>query len=116
MIVPEIKALHCTRLAPGVAPPDPGDCELHIAVEIGVRGVEGGERFSFTAITTAALARRHGAVRPGGVWGHGYLILESFSWEQVGAALEALLRGCERNSWYKVARALGRELRWERDR
>ena len=48
-------------------------------------------------------------------WGRGLLVIESFSWADVIAALAALLAQAQRESWPDTIEALNHELHWAFD-
>lgn len=108
MIIPELKALFSPDLPNAQLPDDPDDCLVLVEAEIGKKGVEGADNFSFTVATPRALARDSG-----NRWGRGYLIVDSFSWETVRHSLERLFAQCWRETWEEVAYELGKNLHWE---
>jgi len=110
MVIPELKSLMSPNLKRGQLPPDPEDCRVNFQAEIGPRGQEGGEIFSFVAITPRALTRDFGAR-----WGRGYLIVGCFSWEIVEGESRKFIRRFAGSSWIEVAEQLSKELQWEFD-
>jgi immunity protein 8 of polymorphic toxin system len=110
MVIPELKSLMSPNLERGQLPPDPEDCRVSFQAEIGPRGQEGTEIFSFVAITPRALARDLGAR-----WGRGYLIVGCFSWDTVDRELKKLIHRLAGSSWTEVAEELAKELYWEFD-
>ena len=108
MIIPELKNLMSPDLDHGLLPPDAKDCEVYCQVEIGPRGTEGADTFALTVVTPKHLAKQTGYV-----WGKGYLIVESFSWQTVEKAIEKLLAHCSGTDWIEVAGKLNSMLGWE---
>ena len=94
----------------GVSPPDPDDCAILIEIQVGPKGVDGGDLFQFVATTPAYLVE-HSERR----WGRGYLILPSFSWAEVEDAVAKLIARSARSSWQEVGAELNKELQWEFD-
>src|SRR5262245_55773172 len=109
-IMPQLKSLHSPDVPKGEEPLDPTDCAVLIEAGIGPKGLEGEEIFTFVAITPRALAQRGLPC-----WGRGHLILASFSWAAVEAAVQNLLAHCSGETWSVVAGSLNRELHWEFD-
>ena len=108
MITPEIKRMISHDLEYGELPPDAEDCTVFIEVEIGPKGEEGADIFSFEAVTPKYLMRK-----PETRWGRGYLIVDRFSWTTVESSVKELLSHCSRQSWVEVATEIGKELHWE---
>lgn len=108
MISPEIKSMICHELENGMLPPNAEDCSVFIEVEIGPKGEEGADIFSFEAVTPKYLMRK-AETR----WGRGYLIVDRFSWSTVESSVKKLLSHCSRQSWVEVATEIGKELNWE---
>ena len=109
-IVPEVKSFYCSDLEYRREPDEPDNCSLPIQVDIGIKGGEGADIFSFVAATPKALQNEIGYR-----WGRGLLILETFSWAQVEDAVEELCADMSGASWEQVARELNRWLHWEYD-
>ena len=109
MIVPELKSLISIDLPDGKMPADTEDCAIFCEAEIGIKGEEGAEIFSFTVVTPKFLAHQTGYR-----WGRGYLLVNFFSWEVVKEALNKLITRCNQESdWPEVAHELNKELIWE---
>ncbi len=107
---PELKSLHSPDLEEGHLPDDPACAEVFVQALIGPASGPGDESFNLTIATPAALADSEGTR-----WGHGLLIVESFSWEGARGAIEKLLRHCEGETWSDVAGRINRYLDWEFD-
>lgn len=105
---PELRSLSSTDLSDGESPSDPIKAWVGVQAEIGVHGNEGADTFSFVVATPSALTE-------GGLprWGHGLLLVESFDWSVVRAAVEKLLGHCEAEDWDEIAAKIGRYLDWE---
>ena len=110
MIFPEVKSMISPDLQVGVMPADPDDCAILIEMEIGPKGLEGGDLFQFVAVTPANLSKE-----TEWRWGRGYLVLHSFSWTAIEDAVAKLLTRAARPSWSEVASELAKELQWEFD-
>ncbi len=108
MINPELKNLISVDLDYGKLPLNAENCEVHCQADIGPKGKEGADIFFLTVVTPTHLAKRSGYV-----WGKGYLIVESFSWQTVEMAIEKLLSHCSGADWVEVAGKLNRVLGWE---
>jgi hypothetical protein len=108
MIQPEMKSILCPDLEYGKEPPDSDDCSVFIEVEIGPKGREGAEIFSFEVVTPKFLIGKTGTR-----WGRGYLIMDSFSWVGVEKAIQKLLSHCARQTWQETAIEIAKELDWE---
>jgi hypothetical protein len=93
-------------------PDDPADCCIAIEADIGPVGQDGEERFNFEVCTPSALARRLDRDdRP--FWGHGKLIIGSFTRDAVEAALHQYVRSVSGDNWSEIAQELNRFLDWE---
>lgn len=110
MITPQLKSLFSPDLEPPALPADTGDCCVLFQATIGPKGGESEDLFTFEAVTPRYL-ERSGLPR----WGRGLLVIESFAWEHVIAALAALLAQAQRETWEDTIEALNRELRWAFD-
>jgi hypothetical protein len=108
-MMPELRSISSPDLENGLLPADPEVCAVLIEVEIGPVGGAGGDLFSFVATTPRAL--QHEERR----WGHGLLILQSFSWQAVESALASLMSHAQGDTWQDVASRLARDLDWEFD-
>lgn len=112
MLEPEIKGLVSLDLEYGKLPIDPENCAVAIEVGIGVRGQEGADIFSFTAVTPNYLiGDAEGGIR----WGRGYLILPYFAWTDVERAISKLLERCKGDTWQEISTQLNKEMHWEFD-
>ena len=79
---------------------------------IGPVGEEGADTFSFEICTPSALAERFDReARP--FWMRGTLLVKTFTWEAVEAALDQHVRSLSGRDWKEVAERLNRFLRWE---
>ena len=104
----EIKSILSPDLVGEALPPEADNCAVLIEAEIGEKGKEGAEIFSFTAITPKYLA-----LHPETRWGRGYLLVEEFSWEKIKNMLARLLQHVRKESWSEAAVELSKELHWE---
>lgn len=107
MIFPKLKGLTSPDLPDGELPSDIENCAVLVDAQIGGEG-EGADTFSFTVVTPEFL-KTEGSTQ----WGRGSLILPTFSWSAVEAAVERLLSHAARETWEQVAQELAKELRWE---
>jgi hypothetical protein len=109
----EVKRLSSTDLLDGRSlPEDPSDCCIAMAADIGPVGEEGADIFYFEVCTPSALARRFDdAGRP--FWGRGTLLVRTFSWEAVEAALDQYVRSLSGADWDELATKLSRFMHWE---
>jgi hypothetical protein len=110
MVQPEMKSILCHDLEYGKEPPDSDNCSVFIEVEIGPKGQEGTDIFSFEAVTPQYLIGKTETR-----WGRGYLIMDSFSWPGVEKAVQKLLSHCARQTWHETATEIARDLHWEFD-
>ncbi len=108
MVDPKLVALSSPDLQAPALPLDPTNCCVHLEALIGP-SPDSCEVFYFTAVTPSWLAASPTS------WGHGLLIVQSFSWGTVQMAVELQLRHASRSSWELVAAELGRFMRWEFD-
>ncbi|TMO79290.1 hypothetical protein CWC16_13610 [Pseudoalteromonas sp. S3776] len=104
----ELKGIFSMELEYGKLPLEPECCAILIELSIGIKGQEGGDIFSFTAITPEFLIKK-----PELRWGRGYLLLEYFSWQQVEKMAHNLLRHVVADSWEEATQSLTKELHWE---
>ena len=95
-------------LEEGALPPDPSNCSVILTATIGPKGGEGGDNFTFKAVTPLYLQEH-----PGARWGRGLLIVDSFSWATARRMLDRLIAHAARPSWQEVAAELNKELWWE---
>jgi hypothetical protein len=107
-LVPEIKSIISPNLEYGSVPAEPDNCSVFVETEIGIKGKEGADIFSFTAVTPKFLASN-----PDTRWGRGHLIVSEFSWNLVESMLGRLLMHAHRDTWSEVAGELSKELNWE---
>lgn len=107
-LVPEIKTIISPDLEYGSVPAEPDNCSVFVEAEIGIKGKDGAEIFSFTAVTLKYLASNLEAR-----WGRGYLIVKEFSWAHVESMLGRLLAHAHKNTWSEIAYVLSKELNWE---
>lgn len=105
---PEIKSIISPDLEHGSVPPEPDCCSVFIEAEIGIKGKEGADLFSFTAITPKFLS-----LNPETRWGRGYLIVNEFSWPLIESMLGRLLMHAHKDTWAEIASLLSKELNWE---
>ncbi|MEM9604348.1 MAG: Imm8 family immunity protein [Pseudomonadota bacterium] len=94
----------------GTVPKDPKNFQIFIEVEIGPKGQKSSDIFSLTAITPSSISANQGPI-----WGHGYLIMPVFSWQNVERSLNLLMMHCSGENWEEVVKKLRRELNWEFD-
>jgi hypothetical protein len=93
-------------------PSNPEECCVVMQADIGPVGEEGADTFNFEVCTPSGLAARLDADgRP--YWGRGTLVLRSFSWEAVEAALNQYVRSVSGEDWAEVASKLSRFMLWE---
>ena len=107
-LVPEIKSIISPDLEYGALPTQPDNCSVFVEAEIGIKGKDGAEIFSFTVVTPTFLASN-----PETRWGRGYLIVKEFSWAHVESMLGRLLAHAHKDTWSEVADVLSKELNWE---
>jgi hypothetical protein len=108
MTTPQLKSLFSPDLEPPALPADAADCCIVFRAAIGPKDDDAEEMFSFEVVTPRYLER---SSLPR--WGRGLLVIESFTWEDVIAALAALLAQAQRESWEETIEALNRELHWD---
>jgi len=109
MIVPILKGLHSADL---LRPETPKVAEFAVVMQasIGPKDENGAETFSFTVATPAFVASL-GLPR----WGHGLLLVQSFSWQEVDRYVERLLARAHRATWAEAAAVLNQQMEWEFD-
>ena len=114
-MIPKVKGLSSNDLPDAKAvPTDPSDCAVLMQAEIGPVGDEGADTFYFEVATPNALAQRFDdGERP--FWIRGTLLVSTFSWEAVEAALDQLVSSTDGHSWAEVGAKLNLFLRWEFD-
>jgi hypothetical protein len=93
-------------------PEDPDDCCVGMQAEIGPVGEAGGDTFSFEVCTPSGLTRRLDSERRP-FWARGTLVVGTFSWEGVEAALGQYVRSVSGEDWHDIATKLNRLLYWE---
>jgi len=113
MMRAEVKRWWSEDLPDGRAlPADPARCCIGMQADIGPVGEESADTFSFEACTPSGLAARLDRDgRP--YWARGILVVESFSWEAVEAALYQFVRSVSGADWAEVAGKLSRFMYWE---
>ena len=105
MIQPELREIISIDLVPPALPEDPADCAVQFRAVIGPKDGEQSERYAFTVVTPAHLARTLGHT-----WGRGFLIVESFDWTIIVRAVAQLLAQCSAATWPEMAIELDKEL------
>jgi hypothetical protein len=108
LLILEIKTLVSPDLDDDKLPDDVEECAVFCEAEIGVKGEKGADIFSFTVATPKFLWAQQGYK-----WGKGLIIIETFSWEAVEAALNKLLSECSGTDWIEVTDKLTKTLHWE---
>ena len=108
LLILEVKTLVGTDLEYGQLPDNADDCEVWCEAEIGVKGEKAADIFSFAVVTPKFLWSQQGHK-----WGKGLIILDTFSWEAVEAALDNLLSQCSGRDWLEVTDKLTKTLYWE---
>ena len=94
------------------SPVDREDCCVGIQVDVGPVGVDSGDTFEFAVCTPAALARRLADdERP--FWARATLLVKSFSWEAVEAAMQQYVRSVSGDDWAEISMKLNRYMHWE---
>jgi hypothetical protein len=93
-------------------PPDPEDCRILMYADIGPADADGGDTFTFEVCTPRGLATRLDRDgRP--FWARATLVVQTFSWEAVEAALYQYVHSVEGDTWAEVAERLNRFMAWE---
>ena len=93
-------------------PENPEDCCVGVQADIGPVGEEGADTFSFQVCTPSALARQFETEqRP--FWARATLLVATFTWETVEAALEQYVASVTGRDWKEVATELNRFMYWE---
>ena len=92
----------------GKLPDNADECAVFCEAQIGIKSEEGATIFYFTAVTPKFLWAQQGYK-----WGKGSLIVETFSWKAVEAALDNLLSECSGRDWLEVTDKLTKTLNWE---
>ena len=110
MVVAKLKSLASPDLMPPDLPNDLRSFSVAFEAVIGPTDSEGGDIFSFTAVSAAFLVAEGRTT-----WGRGILFVPDFSWATIHAAVERLLRQVQRPSWDAVASELNKFLCWEFD-
>jgi len=110
VIVPKLKSLVSPDLAPPALPNDAENFSVSFEALIGPAAVNGGDIFSFTAVSAAFLASQGRTT-----WGRGLLVVPEFSWPTVQSAVERLLTQVMRPTWSEVAAELNKVLCWQFD-
>jgi hypothetical protein len=108
VIDPEVISISSIDLDYGDLPPDPEECSVSIDVEIGPKGSNGGDRFSFEVVTPKYLFGVTGTR-----WGRGLLIVNKFDWQVVESFVAKLLRHSQGETWEDVAKEISKEMPWE---
>ena len=110
MVRPKLRRLHSPDLQDPALPPDPRHCIVLVQAMVGPADGPGEESFDFSVVTPSYLQSQLGPR-----WGRGLLIVESFDWEVVRAAVEERLSSAARDTWDEVGLELNKELCWEFD-
>ncbi len=86
-------------------PPDPRSVDIWINITLGP-DQRGGDNFQLRVLTPDKLEQ-------GGAVPEYSIVLETYSWPAVLAALEAVLQQCRGDDWNAVATQLSQHLWWE---
>jgi hypothetical protein len=87
---PELHSISSSELSDGELPSEPTTAWVAVQVEMGPPGSGGADKFRIIVATPPAL-REGGSSRQG----HWLLLVDSFDWSVVRAAVEKVLRHCE---------------------
>ncbi len=101
-----LKAISTADLPDMGLPADPADCAITVDVEVGPRDSDISEKFSFLVVTSQHLVRSE---LPR--WGHGLLVVEEFTWAEVGQMVAVVIAAASRESWAESVIELRRILR-----
>ena len=82
--------------------------------DVGPVGEDGADTFSFDVCAPRALKRRFDIERRP-FWARGTLVVDTFSWEAVDAALKQSVRSVSGEDWNEIATKLNRLMHWEFD-
>jgi len=110
MIQLELKNLFSIELEQPDLPADPSCCAVLMHVDIGLANQSGANEFTFQVITPAFLMKN-----PEVRWGRGYLLMSTFSWDEVARMLDRMIRrismACD--SWEQATMQLCQHMEWE---
>jgi hypothetical protein len=112
---PELKHWDCLDHDPieTWVPNDP-EVLFWLTLAIGLPGSEAADNFEVCVVTLAALRSDAGrAVKPRGAGSLLPIVLQSYSWPGVIAAVGARLEQCEGRDWLEVQEKLRRHFFWE---
>lgn len=110
LLVPERKDTFSPDLEYGHTPNEPDNCSVLVEVNIGIKGQDASDIFSFVVITPKAMSHLE---PPDYRWGRGWLIMEYFSWSAVESAIDKLCSSTTGVSWNQIAEELSKWLFWE---
>jgi hypothetical protein len=110
MVFPKLKSLVSADLAATALPNDPDNFSISFQAVIGTAESDGGDIFSFTAVSAGFLA-----IERRTIWGRGLLVVPEFSWPTVQSAVERLLTQSARSTWPEAAAEINKVLCWEFD-
>jgi hypothetical protein len=108
MVAIQLKALNHQDFVRGENPPDPENCCLTFAANIGSADSDGSDLFYFQVVTGAWLVD-HAETR----WGKGYLLVDRFSWDSVERMIARLVGSITSDTWHDAASQLSKYLDWE---
>lgn len=104
----ELKGIFSPELNEPQTPDDPECCAVLIYADIGEKGSEGADQFTFLVVTPKFLI-----ANPETRWGRGYLLLPEFSWRETQRMVERLVSSVSASSWQEAAQNLSRYMEWE---
>ena len=107
----ELKGLVSPDLTKPHTPDDPGNCAVLMEAELGPKGQEGAEIFTFVVVTPKWLEANVECR-----WGRGYLLVPEFSWHELERMLGRLVSATSGESWDEIANSLSKFMDWEFER
>src|SRR5699024_5557028 len=108
----ELKRLHSPDAdLKGFRPENGADFSVLVQAMIGCEGSEAEESFGFVVCTPGWMSRHCTEVgKP--IFGSSYIVVNSFSYDDLVSAIAALCRATEGKSWNDVAEKLSRYGHW----
>jgi hypothetical protein len=106
----ELKGIFSIELNEPSLPADPACCCVLMFADIGVRDSAGADQFNFHVVTPNFLVA-YPEVR----WGHAYLLMPEFDWNEAKRMLERLVAGVRADRWEEATTQLCKFLEWEFD-
>lgn len=115
VVRPELKRWDCSDHDPIESwVPDGDEVLLWLTLAIGLPDSEAADNFDVCVVTVARLSSTTARMlKPRGAGSPEPIVLQSYSWAAVTAAVHARLEQCEGRDWLEIQEKLRRQFFWE---